>query len=57
MFDRIVLILLGIWALLFGVASVTNVEVVWMHPVTGIAALALGVVCIIRFIVLLQSHP
>ena len=48
MFDKLLLILLGIWALLFGIAAVTTIEIVWMKPITGIAALFLGVVCLIR---------
>ena len=46
--DKLVLILLGIWAILTGVFAVTNLEVVWSRPVMGFAALALGVVCLIR---------
>jgi uncharacterized membrane protein len=46
--DRIVLICLGIWALLTGIALVTNLQIVWMGPLTGLAALILGVVCLIR---------
>ncbi len=48
--DRLILILLGIWALLTGLALVTNISIVWMSPVTGIAALVLGVVCLFRVI-------
>ncbi len=46
--DRLFLILLGIWALLTGFASVTSISIVWMSQITGIAALALGIVCLIR---------
>ncbi len=50
MFDRIVLWCLAIWALLFGLLTVTNVQVDFMRPLMGFAALVLGVVCIIRAI-------
>lgn len=46
--DKIVLILLAVWALLFGIIHVSNVEIVWSSPLMGLAALALGVVCLIR---------
>ena len=46
--DRLILILLGVFLLLFGAGAVTNVVIVWMGPVTGLAALACGVVCLIR---------
>lgn len=46
--DRVVLTCLAVWALLFGLFSVTNVEVVWGRPLMGLAALVLGVVCLIR---------
>jgi uncharacterized membrane protein YhaH (DUF805 family) len=39
---------LAIWALLFGIAKVTNIQIVWMDPVMGLAALVLGIVCLIR---------
>lgn len=39
---------LGVWAILTGIALVTNLEVVWMGPLTGLAALVLGVVCLVR---------
>lgn len=48
MFDKAILILLAIWALLFGIAAVTNLQIVWMTPIMGLAALVLGVVCLIR---------
>lgn len=48
MFDKLILVLLGIWALLFGLFKVTNIQVVWADPVMGLAALVLGIVCIIR---------
>lgn len=46
--DRVVLICLAVWALLFGLATVTNVRVDWMNPLMGFAALVLGIVCLIR---------
>jgi uncharacterized membrane protein len=48
MFDRLILISLGIFTVLFGIAAVTNIEIVWMKPITGLAALVCGVVCLIR---------
>ncbi|MBE3124819.1 MAG: hypothetical protein IMZ57_04085 [Acidobacteria bacterium] len=46
--DRIFFICLGVWALLYGVFAVTNLRVEWSVPIMGFAALALGVVCVIR---------
>ena len=46
--DKLTLILLGIFLLLYGIAHATNVQIVWMEPITAIAALAAGVVCLIR---------
>lgn len=46
--DRTVLVCLGIWAGLFGIFKVTNLQVVWGDPVMGFAALALGIVCALR---------
>lgn len=46
--DKLVLICLAIWALLFGLFSVTNITVTWGPQVMGFAALALGIVCLIR---------
>ena len=48
MLDKLLLILLGIFLLLFGLFSVTNLQVEWGRPLMGFAALAAGVVCIIR---------
>lgn len=48
MLDKVVLVCLAIWALLFGIFSVTNLRVEWGQPIMGFAALVLGVVCIIR---------
>lgn len=46
--DKLVLILLAIWALLFGIVHVTNIQVQYGQVIMGLAALALGVVCIIK---------
>jgi hypothetical protein len=48
MLDKLVLILLGVFFLLFGLFAVTNIEVVWGKPIMGLAALAAGVVCLVR---------
>lgn len=46
--DRLVLICLAVWALLFGLFSVTNIKVDWGPTLMGFAALVLGVICLIR---------
>lgn len=46
--DKLILILLGIWAVLWGVFAVTNLRVEWSGPLMGFAALALGIVCLVR---------
>lgn len=46
--DRLVLICLAVWAGLFGLATVTNFQMEFMRPMMGIAALVLGVVCIVK---------
>lgn len=46
--DKLVLILLGVFLCLFGLFAVTNIEIVWGRPIEGIAALAAGIVCIVR---------
>jgi hypothetical protein len=48
MFDKLLLILLGIFLLLFGIFHVTNLQVEWGGPIMGFAALGAGVVCLIR---------
>lgn len=48
MFDKVLLILLGAFLLLYGRFAVTNIDVVWGKPLRGFAALAAGIVCIIR---------
>lgn len=48
MLDRLTLGCLAAWALLFGIFSVTNIQVEWGKPIMGFAALILGIVCAIR---------
>ena len=48
MFDKLILICLAVWALLFGLFAVTNIRVEWGTPLMGFAALVLGIVCLIR---------
>lgn len=48
MADRVLLVLLALFFLLYGLAHVTNVRVVWMEPLCGLAALAAGAVCLFR---------
>lgn len=48
MSDRLILICLAVWALLFGLFAVTNIEIAWGKPLMGFAALVLGIVCLIR---------
>lgn len=49
-FDKLVLVCLAVWAFLFGIFSVTNLDVVWGRPIMGFAALVLGIVCLIRVV-------
>ena len=46
--DKLVLILLAVWSLLFGLLHVTNIQVTWGTQLMGLAALVLGVVCLVR---------
>lgn len=48
MFDKLILVLLGVWAIVYGIIHVTNIRVVWMEPIAGLCALVLGLVCLIR---------
>lgn len=48
MFDKLLLILLGVFLVLTGIFAVTNVRVEWGAAITGFAALAAGIVCLIR---------
>lgn len=45
--DKLVLVFLAVWSLLYGIFSVTNIDVVWGKPLMGFAVLLLGIVCII----------
>lgn len=47
MFNKALLVCLAIWAILFGIFSVTNISVEWGRPIMGYAALILGIVCIV----------
>ena len=46
--DRWTYILLGVFLLLFGLFSVTNIKVEYGAVLMGLAALAAGVICIVR---------
>ncbi len=46
--DRVVLIALGVFLLLFGIFAVTNIEVVWGKPLMGFGALIAGAICLFR---------
>ncbi len=46
--DKLVLILLAVFLLLFGLAAVTNIQIALMTTLMGLAALAAGVVCLVR---------
>lgn len=48
MFDKLLLILLGIFLTLYGVLAVTNIVVEWSRPLMGFSAGAAGIVCLIR---------
>lgn len=48
--DRTLLLLLAMWSLLFGAFTVTNIRVDWGPTIMGLAALALGVACLVKFI-------
>jgi len=48
MLDKTILILLGVWAIIFGILYVTNLKIEWSGQIMGFAALCLGVVCLIR---------
>ncbi len=42
-----VVLLIGVFLLLFGVFAVTNIQLEWGKPIMGFAALIAGVVCVI----------
>lgn len=46
--DKVILILLGVFLLLFGIMQVTNLQIVWMGAIMGLAALCAGAVCLFR---------
>lgn len=48
MTDKLLLILLGVFLLLFGFFTVTNVRVEWGQPIMGFSALLAGAVCLLR---------
>lgn len=48
MFDRVVMICLGIFLLLFGIFTVTNLQIEWGRPIMGFAALLAGGICLFR---------
>ena len=48
MFDRVVLICLGVFLLLYGLFAVTNITVEWGKPLMGFSALIAGAICLIR---------
>ena len=50
MLDKIFFVLLGVFLLLFGIFSVTNLQVEWGKPIMGFSALVAGIVCIVRAI-------
>lgn len=46
--DKWVLVCLAVWSLLFGLFTVTNIQVEWGKPLMGFSALVLGIICLIR---------
>lgn len=50
MLDRLVLILLGVFMVLYGIFAVTNLKIEWSTTIMGFAALILGIVCLVRAI-------
>lgn len=46
--DRLILILLAVFFMFFGIATVTDMNVLWSKPIIGYSAMIIGVVCIIR---------
>jgi uncharacterized membrane protein HdeD (DUF308 family) len=49
-FDTWILVLLGVFLLLFGIFTVTNLQVEWGRPIMGFSALIAGVACLVRAI-------
>lgn len=48
MWDKILLICLAVFFLLYGLFAVTNVTVVWGPVLIGFAALVAGIICTVR---------
>lgn len=46
--DRSLYVSLGVFCLLYAVMTTTNIEVIWMRPICGIAAGVCGVICLFR---------
>lgn len=46
--DRVVLITLGLFLVIFGVLAVSNIEVLWARGIMGFSALVAGAVCLFR---------
>lgn len=47
MYNKAFLIALAIYLFITGLMLVTNIEIVWMSPVRGIAALVAGVIALV----------
>jgi hypothetical protein len=45
--SKLLLILLGVFLVLFGIFAVTNIRVTWGEPLMGIAALCAGIVALV----------
>jgi hypothetical protein len=56
MFNRIFLVFLSIFLLLFGISNVTNLEVVWMNPLMGFSALLAGVIGVVAAIAAFKTN-
>ena len=48
MSDWLVWLFIGIFLLLFGLFSVTNIQVEWGRPIMGFSALIAGAICVIK---------
>jgi uncharacterized membrane protein HdeD (DUF308 family) len=48
MWDKALLVSMGVFTILFGIFSVTDLQVEWSKPLMGFAALICGIICIIR---------
>jgi hypothetical protein len=47
MYDRMMLVFLGIFLILWAIVNGSNVQIVWVHPVQCIAAAVAGVFAIL----------